>query len=106
MGHERIMLLFASRSSSEETEFGFERFYQRAMQWPLFHDTQRIAVGATCVLTYVAGQGWRAWGARRKSEWTYATALHEALTASLLTWEADGRAAEPASSCEETNLQR
>lgn len=65
-------------------------------------DPALVADGAH-VLVHLPGHGWHAWGARRRDEWTYTQAAHDALAFSAASVAAARHAAEQVSSEAETN---
>ncbi|MER7667010.1 hypothetical protein ABTY61_00910 [Kitasatospora sp. NPDC096128] len=55
----------------------FGEFVER---WPVYRGARELnSTGAAHLLLYVPGEGWSAWGAERRTEWTYAVAIMRAM---------------------------
>lgn len=91
MPHHRLILVLGSRRRGRLLK-NWSRFTDHTRRHRLFDGLRAWGFGgATQVLVLVPGQGWSAWGARVRSEWTYAMAMHQALAYAVPGWLEDRR---------------
>ena len=64
-------------------------FSEFVEKWPVFQGIRDLnATGAAHLLLYVPGEGWSAWGAERRTEWTYAVSIMQAMEYAKDHWPA------------------
>ncbi len=85
--HQRVILLLPPRRK-RESEQGWTAFCNAVSGWAFF-DGARAAnpTGAAHLLVHVPGEGWRAWGAATRTEWTYVLAVRGCLDYATKAWQ-------------------
>lgn len=86
IGHRRVMVVCAPWRPAE-----FRRrlggFLAHAARWPLFAPLSWVAQDGLHVATFGDGRGWRAYGAPRRSDWSYTVCMDAAMTDVAPLWD-------------------
>lgn len=86
MGHGRVMVVLGPWSRSQLVH-RWRQFCQAVAHLPLFAPMAMAWVPpGVQVLAHSDRQGWRAWGARSRTDWTYAMAVDQATRDYLPDW--------------------
>lgn len=85
---QRIILLLPPRRKADLIA-GWRSFCTEVWPYPLFRGAQILnPSGASQVLVHVPGEGWTAWGASSRTEWSYVAAVHLAMEYAVPRWTA------------------
>ncbi|MCR6481248.1 hypothetical protein M8542_00295 [Amycolatopsis sp. OK19-0408] len=80
LSHRRVILLLAPRKK-QELLYSWRLFVDAVRDHPFFDGIKNInPSGAALVVAHIPGVGWKAWGAKTRTEWTYSMAVHGALS--------------------------
>ena len=88
--HRRIILILGPSRRRSTVSASWGRFCAAAERWRVFANLLPLgANGTTQVIALHPEFGWMAWGARKRSEWTYAAAIDELIHAAQNVWRVD-----------------
>ncbi|MBL7551427.1 hypothetical protein I6A60_26730 [Frankia sp. AgB1.9] len=87
LAHQRVILVLPPRRK-DEAGANWAAFCAVVSGWSFFDGARALnPTGAAHLLVHVPGEGWQAWGAATRTEWTYALAIAGALDHATKAWQ-------------------
>ncbi|UVS80532.1 hypothetical protein [Actinokineospora sp. UTMC 2448] len=87
LSHRRIVLIIPPRRRKRDLIACWQRFVEATEPYDVFDGLRHVNPNhAAQVIVHVKGEGWHAWGARSRSEWTYAVSVQLAMEYATARW--------------------